>query len=185
VSTGPYEFGRRDGFDPQCCATCRFAVLHGGHGSHAVRRYCNLRRAWLPFKQRERLRMFGCDGFERDAASAEAIALSCAPHARRRWLERARFREAQMMERPPDKLSFRQWLIHIALVTLDAPECGQLLIQRAVRERVPLHIALRHQASAMADSVERSLLLHANGTPDARSAAALRLWQAYDAYANS
>jgi hypothetical protein len=74
VSTGPYEFGRRDGFDPQCCATCRFAVLHGGHGSHAVRRYCNLRRAWLPFKQRERLRMFGCDGFERDAASAEAIA---------------------------------------------------------------------------------------------------------------
>jgi len=88
------------------------------------------------------------------------------------------------MDRPPEKLSFRQWLIHVALVTIDQPENGQFLLQRAIRERVPLQIAIHHQASDMADGVERSLLLHAHGTPDARSAAAQRLWRAYDEYAN-
>ena len=71
----PYHYGRRDGFDPQCCGSCRFAILHGGHRGNAVRRYCKLRATWLPFKSRERLRAFGCDGHELDAESAEALAL--------------------------------------------------------------------------------------------------------------
>lgn len=72
MSANPYSFGRRDGRDPKCCATCALAILHGGHGTHAVRRWCKLRQTWLPFKERDRLRMLGCTGHQRDMESREA-----------------------------------------------------------------------------------------------------------------
>jgi len=43
--------------------------------SATLRRYCQLRDAWLPSKDRERLRTVGCDAHELDDASAEALAL--------------------------------------------------------------------------------------------------------------
>jgi hypothetical protein len=76
VTREHYNFGRRDGFDPRCCGTCRFAILRGGQrSSAALRRYCQIRYAWLPSKDRERLRTVGCDAHELDDASAEALAL--------------------------------------------------------------------------------------------------------------
>ena len=73
MSANPYNFGRRSGRDPTCCATCALAILHGGHRAHVVRRWCKLRQTWLPFKERDRLRMFGCTGYVRDRVSREAI----------------------------------------------------------------------------------------------------------------
>jgi hypothetical protein len=70
-----YHYGRRDGFDPHCCATCRHAIVRGGRRGGGLRRWCDLRQAFLPLKERERLRYNGCDGHELDTASAGAIAI--------------------------------------------------------------------------------------------------------------
>lgn len=75
MTSDGYQFGRRDGASAQCCGTCGFAILHGGRGTNAVRRWCKLRQTWLPFKERERLRAFGCNGHQRDTASRESLAL--------------------------------------------------------------------------------------------------------------
>ena len=52
------------------------------------------------------------------------------------------------------------------------------------RSRTPLPLVICRRAETLADSVERSLLLDAEGRPDDGSAAAQRLWQAYDRYAS-
>jgi len=90
-----------------------------------------------------------------------------------------------MNDRPAGKLSFRAWLVQVALTTLSTPEYSQFLIRIAMREQMALPLVIVRQANAMADAVERSLLLGAAGHEDKRSDAALRLWQAYDRYAQA
>ena len=70
-----YHYSRRDGFDPECCATCLHAVIRGGQRGAGLRRWCALREAFLRVKERERLRYNGCDGHTLDTASAEAMAI--------------------------------------------------------------------------------------------------------------
>jgi hypothetical protein len=87
-------------------------------------------------------------------------------------------------DRPMGKLSFRSWLVQMALITLSSPQNGQMLIRIAVRERVGLPQIIHREAEAMADRVERALLLGATGLENDLTARALRLWQAYDRYAS-
>ena len=77
------------------------------------------------------------------------------------------------------------WFVQVALTTLSTPEYSQFLIRIAVREQMALPLVIVRQANLMADAVERSLLLGAAVHEDKRSDAALRLWQAYDRYAQA
>jgi hypothetical protein len=87
-------------------------------------------------------------------------------------------------DRPIGKLGFRHWLIRLAIQTISTPAYGQELIRIAVRSHTPLPLVICRRAETLADAVERSLLLDAEGRPDHGSAAAQRLWQAYDRYAS-
>ena len=55
-------------------------------------------------------------------------------------------------DRPMGKLSFRHWLVRVAIQTIFTPEYGQELIRSAVRSRTPLPLVICRRAETLASA---------------------------------